>query len=88
MQDGTVNSFQIVQRKQTFIWNIGIESLEANDALQRHTCSLIAKLCKKLYFTLLTLLYHEKVYWSSGVLIYISKYSPKLANVRYCNNFC
>ena len=86
MQDGTVNSFQGVQRKQTFIWNIGIETLEANDALQTHTCSLIAKLHKKLYFASGN--YHKKVYWSVGILIYISKYSSKLANVRCFNNLC
>ena len=40
-----------------------------------------AKLCKKLYFA--TGNYHKNVYWSIGVLIYISKYPPKIANVRF-----
>ena len=32
--------------------------------------------------------YHKNVYWSIGVLIYISKYPPKIVNVRYFNNLC
>ena len=32
--------------------------------------------------------YHKNVYWSIGILIYISKYPPKIENVRYFNNLC
>ena len=32
--------------------------------------------------------YHKNVYWSIGILIYISKYLPKIENVRYFNNLC
>ena len=45
-QDWTVNSFEGVQRKQAFIWSIGIEKLEALEALETQlyfTCSAIAK---------------------------------------------
>ena len=32
--------------------------------------------------------YQKNVYWSIGVLMYISKYPPKIVNVRYFNNLC
>ena len=38
-QDGTVNSFQGVQRKQTFIWSIEIETFEAMEALKTQLIS-------------------------------------------------
>ena len=44
------------------------------------------KSSKKLYFASEN--YHKNVYWSIGVLIYISEYPPKIANVRYFNNLC
>ena len=45
-QNWTVNSFQEVQKKQTFIWSIWIETDEVLEALETQlyfTCSAVAK---------------------------------------------
>ena len=46
------------------------------------------KSCKAvLYFTSGN--YHKNVYWSVGVLIFISKYPPKIGNIKLnFNNLC
>ena len=51
-QDWTVNSFQGVQRKQTFIWSIGIETFEALETMETQLYFTWSAIAKKTYWVL------------------------------------